>query len=50
MNDIDRGNNRRTSIAPVEINLTPPPNLIVATVVGPESTFSGECNGEQVVF
>ena len=42
MNDIDRGNNRRTSISPVEVKLTPPPNLVVENIIGPESTFSGE--------
>jgi len=42
VNDIDRGNNRRTSISPVEVKLTPPPNLVVENIIGPESTFSGE--------
>ena len=42
VNDIDRSNNRRTSVAPVEVNLTPPPNLIVDTIVIPASTFSGK--------
>lgn len=42
VNDIDRSNNIRSSTAPVQINLTPPPNLVVEQVVTPRSTFSGE--------
>jgi hypothetical protein len=41
INDIDRSNNRRTGVAPVQVNLTPPPNLVVEEIVTPTSTFSG---------
>ena len=42
VNDIDRQNNIRSATHPVQINLTPPPNLIVEQVVTPRSTFSGD--------
>jgi len=42
VNDIDRSNNRKRSIVPLEVNLTPPPNLVVDMVVLPTSTFSGK--------
>ena len=39
--DIERNNNRKRSLAPLEVTLTPPPNLVIDTVVVPSSTFSG---------
>ena len=39
--DIDRNNNRIRSLAPLEVTLTPPPNLVIDAVVVPSSTFSG---------
>lgn len=41
VNDIDRSNNRQISNNPVQINLTPPSNLIVQSVIVASSTFSG---------
>ena len=41
VNDIFRGNNRRLSSTPIQINLTPPPNLIVSAITYPSTTFSG---------
>lgn len=41
VSDIDRTNNRKRSLGPLEVTLTPPPNLVVDAVVAPTSTFSG---------
>lgn len=41
VNDIDRRNNRRISTLPLQVKLTPPPNLEVTAVNIPRSTFSG---------
>ena len=39
--DSDRSNNLRISTTPVQVQLTPPPNLRVESVVSPASFFSG---------
>ncbi len=41
VNEVYRYNNRRLSTTPIQINLTPPPNLIVSSITHPSTTFSG---------
>jgi hypothetical protein len=41
VNEVYRYNNRRLSTTPIQINLTPPPNLIVSAITHPSTTFSG---------
>ena len=43
VDDYDRSNNLRRSTGPVEIRLTPPPDLVVTSVVVPATSFSGNC-------
>ena len=44
--DFDRSNNIRRSETPIEIRLTPPPDLVVTDIVVPETSYSGKlrCN------
>ena len=39
--DLDRSNNRATSLQPITIKLTPPPDLQVTKIVIPAKSFSG---------
>ena len=41
VNEVYRNNNRRLSTTPIQINLTPPPNLVVSAITHPSTTFSG---------
>ena len=42
ISDIDSSNNMLLADSPVQVSLTPPPNLKVKTIVFPSPSFSGE--------
>lgn len=42
--DYDRNNNMGRSDVPVNVRLTPPPDLMVSTIIVPETTFSGRAH------
>ena len=44
IDDYDRSNNLKRSETPVDVRLTPPPDLLVTDIVVPETSYSGKNN------
>ncbi len=44
VDDYDRDNNIGRSDGPLDVRLTPPPDLVVSSIITPDNSFSGMCS------